>query len=451
MRPSASLLRFSLVLNACLLFSYGVWYMHQSTVVGFVPEPTAQVAPVARTVVETKPTTTPAAAAETTEAAPPQAAAQIDPHCALSQLRQCSDVTPRTHYVMRGTKYWVLYNFVIGERRVACNETVTYTTHGDFTFLDNIVPLVLRWRAPVSFALYAPADDFIPSVEALSYLRFCADPLARELVTFHVVFDVDKVPLNVTNATQLLQRQPDCSKPPPWVAKESYRKAKHLTYPVNVLRNVARETVMTHYVLPSDVELYPSEGLAEQFIDMVRRNAPVLCRPQPRVYVLSIFEVAANHTPPLHKDQLTGMLKNGTAIPFHKYMCPTCHRIPKAKEWTFSKETQQMDVFHVGKRHPPFEKWEPIYICTNQEPAYDERLTWEGKMDKMGQGYTLCIQDYDFMILNNAFLVHKPGIKKYKPDKWRDTLVSKQRRFILSAEKLELERMFGRRKQCNLS
>ena len=27
------------------------------------------------------------------------------------------------------------------------------------------------------------------------------------------------------------------------------------------------------------------------------------------------------------------------------------------------------------------------------------------------QGYQLCVLDYDFMILDNAFLMHRPGIK----------------------------------------
>jgi hypothetical protein len=27
------------------------------------------------------------------------------------------------------------------------------------------------------------------------------------------------------------------------------------------------------------------------------------------------------------------------------------------------------------------------------------------------QGYQLCVLDYDFMILDNAFLTHRPGIK----------------------------------------
>jgi len=42
---------------------------------------------------------------------------------------------------MRG-KYWVLYNYVRAARLFNCNETITYTTHGDFTFLDNLEPLL---------------------------------------------------------------------------------------------------------------------------------------------------------------------------------------------------------------------------------------------------------------------------------------------------------------------
>jgi len=29
--------------------------------------------------------------------------------------------------------------------------------------------------------------------------------------------------------------------------------------------------------------------------------------------------------------------------------------------------------------------WEPIYIGTHADPHYDERLSWEGKSDKMPQ------------------------------------------------------------------
>ena len=44
-----------------------------------------------------------------------------------------------------------------------------------------------------------------------------------------------------------------------------YRKSAGLRYPVNVGRNVARQSANTHFVFPSDVELYPTPGINEFF------------------------------------------------------------------------------------------------------------------------------------------------------------------------------------------
>ena len=42
-----------------------------------------------------------------------------------------------------------------------------------------------------------------------------------------------------------------------------------LTQPFEYFRNIARETAQTHYVFPSDLELYPSPGLIPSFLKMV--------------------------------------------------------------------------------------------------------------------------------------------------------------------------------------
>lgn len=44
-----------------------------------------------------------------------------------------------------------------------------------------------------------------------------------------------------------------------------------------------------------------------------------------------------------------------------------------------------MGISHIGKRVGYFVHWEPIYIGTHNDPHYDERLSWEGKSDKMTQ------------------------------------------------------------------
>jgi hypothetical protein len=47
-----------------------------------------------------------------------------------------------------------------------------------------------------------------------------------------------------------------------------------LFYPINVIRNVAREAATTPYVLASDVELYPSANFAREFGQMIKRAKP---------------------------------------------------------------------------------------------------------------------------------------------------------------------------------
>lgn len=95
------------------------------------------------------------------------------------------------------------------------------------------------------------------------------------------------------------------------------------------------------------------------------------------------------------------------------------------------------------------------------------------------QGYKLCVMDYEFHILDNGFLVHKPGIKILKkgmchfmifrvfhndlsqnsnistlsscvPDSKRDMLVSKTNQLIRKIIYPELKAMYGSRNGCGI-
>lgn len=62
----------------------------------------------------------------------------------LRVLLACNDkdFLPQTH--QRG-EYWVLKNYVRADHgNIMCHESVTYTTHAGFEFLDNVLPLVER-------------------------------------------------------------------------------------------------------------------------------------------------------------------------------------------------------------------------------------------------------------------------------------------------------------------
>ena len=122
------------------------------------------------------------------------------------------------------------------------------------------------------------------------------------------------------------------------------------------------------------------------------------------------------------------------------------------KEWPKAKIKPGMNIFYVGKRVHPYQHWEPIYIGTNQEPLYDERLSWEGRSDKMAQGFKLCLLNYEFHILDNAFLIHKPGIKTKKSllSSLKKKKISDQNNFLKKTVNPEIKKLYGARKGCEM-
>lgn len=108
-----------------------------------------------------------------------------------------------------------------------------------------------------------------------------------------------------------------------------------------------------------------------------------------------------------------------------------------------------MRIFTEIKRTGQFHHWEPIYIGTQDDPYYDERLSWEGKSDKMTQGYLLCALDYTMALLTDAFLTHRPGFKKYS-DAVRPKLEKETFEVIRKVIGPELYKIYGKRDGCNL-
>jgi len=369
----------------------------------------------------------------------------------LSPSIKCSDKTLNFRQGMRG-KYWVLYNYIRAKKRFSCNESITYTTHGDFAFMDNLEPLLKRWEGPASIAVYCPGEDYQKTVDTILYYRDCASSrLVKDLVTFHLIFPLEHIPADIVRHRLLNTMTGNCSATVDWgEGYKTYRKSKELDYPVNVARNVARETVQTHFVFPSDIELYPAPGTINGFLQMVRNEDGRGPAVKPRVFVNSIFEIQANATLPNTKSELVGLLKSGVVIPFHKHVCPSCHNVPNSKGWISSPAKSGMNVVHVGKRLRPFHHWEPIYIGTNQEPLYDERLSWEGRSDKMTQGFTMCVLDYEFHILDNAFLIHRPGIKTKKSLHLNNKKVAAQNTLIRKTIFSQIKKIYGTRKGCEM-
>lgn len=111
------------------------------------------------------------------------------------------------------------------------------------------------------------------------------------------------------------------------------------------------------------------------------------------VFVMPVFEVSSDSPVPENKEQMMKLLKKQKAVVSHESSCPACQKFPFLEEW-MSETTgnleggeviDTMSVLGQTYRTLPYRSWEPIHVGTDQDPMYDERLSWEGMRDKMTQ------------------------------------------------------------------
>ncbi|KAK6619735.1 hypothetical protein RUM43_012495 [Polyplax serrata] len=368
--------------------------------------------------------------------------------------------------------YRVLYSVVRGfQFNTSETDSVTYVTHTTLEFLFHIVEIVRRWGGPVSVACFLPGTDTTLALKVLEKMCFCLKEM--ENVNIHFVYpqhhpprqmslknysvwldmeDIAYAPWQIVETDFFLQNSsvslPDGKSNkttpkglssaqassngntgncyvPDKILNDSYRKRNNLVYPINVARNVARYGARSKFLLVSDIELFPSDNLVEEFLKMIQRlkekNKSLgdhYFTKKKHVFVLPVFEVAENEPDvPRTKAQLLDLYEKERAVYFHRYICIHCQRFPGIQRWLQRKvhpriKPGTIQPMLVVKREFPYHRWEPIYIGTNEEPLYSELLTWEGQQDKMTQMHEMCLLEYRFVILNGAFLVHVPGIKR---------------------------------------
>ncbi|GIY52593.1 beta-1,4-glucuronyltransferase 1 [Caerostris extrusa] len=115
------------------------------------------------------------------------------------------------------------------------------------------------------------------------------------------------------------------------------------------------------------------------------------------------------------------------------------------------ESTDALKVWTTVKRSKKYHQqyWEPFFIGTRDDPEFDPRLSWEGKQNKMQVAYEMCLRKYDFHIVENAFLVHSPGINVYNAskEKYRTKYQHKNNKWM-SVIKKDLGKKYGHNKDC---
>ncbi|XP_018353350.1 PREDICTED: beta-1,4-glucuronyltransferase 1-like isoform X2 [Trachymyrmex septentrionalis] len=280
---------------------------------------------------------------------------------------------------------------------------VTLSTHATADQVYGIVELARRWEGPLSLAVFAPGLDAGLAVVQLD--RACRCEPAMYKVSVHLVFPAGRPP-----ALSAISRiQGDCAASDlQWRQAETERRKRKMTYPINVSRNVARMMANTSRVLVSDIELLPSARLASGFMEMVHHRPPK----HGVVFVVPVFEIESNEQPPTTKRELLAACRAGLAVYFHRFVCPHCQRFPGLTRWLIRPDPGKIRPLVVTRREYPHHRWEPLFIGTRDDPLYTEEMSWEGKQDKMAQMFEMCLLNYRLVVLDGAFLVHTPGIKR---------------------------------------
>ncbi|XP_034947951.1 beta-1,4-glucuronyltransferase 1-like [Chelonus insularis] len=280
---------------------------------------------------------------------------------------------------------------------------LTLCTHATADLVYNIVEIIRRWEGPVSLAIFVPGYDAGLAVNLLD--RACRCEPEMNKLSVHLIFPANHPPALKNNCPTY----GDCTALDLQINRSDTERFRlGMTYPINVARNVAKVLANTSRVLVSDIELLPSEKLASGFSEMIDGQPPQYGL----VFVVPVFEIEENERPPKNKKELMIAMKNGVAVYFHRYVCIHCQKFPGITRWMLRPDPGRVKPLIVTRREYPHHRWEPLYIGTQEDPLYNEDMSWEGRQEKMAQMLEMCLLNYHLIILDGAFLVHSPGIKR---------------------------------------
>ncbi|KAH6925280.1 hypothetical protein HPB50_003295 [Hyalomma asiaticum] len=282
---------------------------------------------------------------------------------------------------------------------------VTLVTQSTPNHLHYLVALSERWRGPLAVTVFAPRSQLSLVVEVLVQLRRCV-PALRYNASFHLVYPLKSPGLHQPPDTgsNLLSDDnassgggtnsvdgsaPSSSSPLAAMSCDSVAARLQrsvpgpenydlgVSYPVNLLRNVARRNALTEFVIVLDVDLLPNDGLHGQFVAFARENRLFVDshRDDKTVYVAPAFEVREGVPSPRDKASLLQRVEAMDARPFYLELCWKCQKHTDYEAWQREPPGDKLAVlFEVLWRDP----WEPFYFGRNSAPFYDERFRQYG-------------------------------------------------------------------------
>ncbi|KAM4617649.1 xylosyl- and glucuronyltransferase LARGE2 isoform 1-T4 [Discoglossus pictus] len=234
-----------------------------------------------------------------------------------------------------------------------------------------MLELICRhWEGPMSLALYlsdAEAQQFLRYAQASEVLQ------SRRNIGYHIVYKEGQL------------------------------------YPVNLLRNVALHNAETPYVFLSDIDFLPMYGLYET----VRRSiAQQDMASTQKALIVPAFETLRYRLSfPKSKAELLTMLDMGTLYTFRYHVWEKGHAPTNYAKWRTATTPYKVEWA------PDFE---PYVVVKRDCPEYDQRFLGFG-WNKVSHIMELDAQEYELVVLPNAFIIHMPHAPSFDISKFRSS------------------------------
>ncbi|XP_063045185.1 xylosyl- and glucuronyltransferase LARGE2s [Engraulis encrasicolus] len=271
------------------------------------------------------------------------------------------------------------------------NTDVTLVAQLSMDRLQMLEAICKHWEGPISLALYmsdAEAQQFLRYAQASEVLK------SRKNIGYHIVYKEGQF------------------------------------YPVNLVRNVALRNANTPYVFLTDVDFLPMYGLYEY----LRKSIVQLDMGNTKkALVVPAFETLRYRLSfPKSKAELLSMLDMGTLYTFRYHVWTKGHAPTNYAKWRTATTPYKVDW------EPDFE---PYVVVRKDCPEYDQRFVGFG-WNKVSHIMELDAQEYDLVVLPNAFMIHMPHAPSFDISKFRS---SPSYRYCLNTLKEEFHQDLSRK------
>ncbi|XP_011893409.1 PREDICTED: glycosyltransferase-like protein LARGE1 isoform X3 [Cercocebus atys] len=308
----------------------------------------------------------------------------------LSELDEddlCYEFRRERFTVHRTHLYFLHYEY----EPAADSTDVTLVAQLSMDRLQMLEAICKHWEGPISLALY------LSDAEAQQFLRYAQGSevlMSRHNVGYHIVYKEGQF------------------------------------YPVNLLRNVAMKHISTPYMFLSDIDFLPMYGLYEYLRKSVIQLDLANTK---KAMIVPAFETLRYRLSfPKSKAELLSMLDMGTLFTFRYHVWTKGHAPTNFAKWRTATTPYRVEWEA---------DFEPYVVVRRDCPEYDRRFVGFG-WNKVAHIMELDVQEYEFIVLPNAYMIHMPHAPSFDITKFRS---NKQYRICLKTLKEEFQQDMSRR------